>query len=475
MPDWTGSFHMPHLTTEEFLQERTKYVAKYGYRYSIPGFDDVVRLNIEKPITEEETKIWKNKQFSELSPERFEELKYMKKQRTEAYLDMLGSPQPHIFQSRGSLIGAIDDAQDALATLATVGAIAIRALPAAVKALLGGPVGALMTASEILSLFNSFLTPERAMIKSKRLIEQLKDKDPLATKVKVKGARKIRTAKIGRGTVIEALQVTENMFGIGISLGAVMNVPFDIVFATARSLPGLPPIPKLPIPDIPHWKARGMKLLKAAGTLLSAGGGTYNQDYTQLLIAANAAGQVQNYQNRDWHPFDEIPNVNEIQIQAPKVKNILSIEAITEVDAQGLDAIKWPSTGEEWSTVDDLVTTMPDPINKSFKSYTQKTQYAPEGLLGPVNATEATLHILEAAEGPGSVVIDYTADTKAITGLTNAGYTFPRSLTSSQFNRWMLYTDSCEAQGIAPTLKGSLNHARNIAGFEFVKQFSMFS
>lgn len=474
MPDWTGSFHKPMMTTDAFLAARSKYVAKHGYRYSIPGFDDIFKLNIEKPITSEEAKIWKNKQFSELSPERYEELKYMKNQRKEAYLDMLGSPQPQILRSRGALIGAIDDAQDAMATLSTAGLVALRMSSAAAQKAWLGPLGLLLTATEALEIANGVLTPERALVKLKPAMEKHFERHPKETTAKVKLANRVKNARIHKGTVLEALQVTDNMFGYGISLGALMNIPMDIIFATARAYPNYPVFPRLPIPNIPHWKRRGMKAIKAIGVLMSSGTNVATQNYTQLLIAANASAQLHNSGEAGWHPFIDIPDLANLQIKAPEPSNILSIEAINEIDPRGMDAIRWPTTGETWSTPNELMDTMPGEINNFLNKYIHDEQYSPEGLVGSVNATEATLHMLEAVEGKGSVVIDHTADTKAITGLLNAGYTFPRDITPAQIERWKMFTASYEAQGISPALKDSLNYARNIAGFSFVQQVDYF-
>lgn len=46
MPDWTAPFHMPRITTEEFLRKKAEYVAKNDYRYTIPEFDDIFHIPI---------------------------------------------------------------------------------------------------------------------------------------------------------------------------------------------------------------------------------------------------------------------------------------------------------------------------------------------------------------------------------------------------------------------------------------------
>lgn len=474
MPDWTGSFHMPTTSTEQFQARQAAYVAKHGYRYSVPGFDNIFKLGFEKPMTKEEEQIWKNGEYSKFSPERYEELKYTKEKRKEAYLNMLGSPQPQIFQSRGTLIGSIDDAQDAMATLATVGSVALPLLPAAVRTLCSGPLSALFTASEILNIINTTMTPEKAFMKFKQKVETRQKNNPKDMKLRQKSALRVKTAKIGQPTIIEALQVTDNVFGVGLGLGALMNLPLDIITGTARQIMG----------DKVTWhywrvnttitEIRARKVAAAIPALLSSGYETVKESCTLYTICANAAAQLNNFSSREENPLDHVKDVNNFEMQAPKPTNILSIEAIQEVDPEGLNAIQWPTTGQEWSNPNDLMDSMADPINQTFNEYQRSEQYTDLGRVGAVNATEAVLHTYEAAEGPGSVFIDYSADTKAVTGLMNAGYIFPKDITPAQFVRWQNYTDSLEFQGISPALKSSLHHAKTVAGFDFVQQVDFY-
>lgn len=460
---------MPHVTTAEFLKQRSKYVAKYGYRYAIPGFDDVIHLPFENPITPEETQIWKNKQFSKLSPERYEELKYIKNKRKEAYLNMLGSPSPQIFKSRGALLGAIDDMEDALSVLSVVGAVAVRSSPAILQKMMMGPLGLLFTATEALQLATAVLTPEMRRKAIKKKIEELQDLNPRTTKGKITTRKRMRLAEFNRYIAIEALQTTDNVFGIGISLGAIMNLPVDIIFGAARRMVGNKSEVIYPIPNIDHWKARAMKAMKGVATYLSIkpDKGTLSQNL--IMLAANASAQVINYFNRENNTLDTYPDIKDIQFEAPKPSNPLTIEVMMEIDPEGLNAIKWPTTDKRWSTGEELSETMPDPITKSFKDYQQTESRSMEGFIGAINGTEAGMNMLEAAEGKDTVKIDYAADTKAITGLLNAGYTFPKNITVTQTARWKLFTDSYEEKGIYPRVQDSLNFAKNVAGFEFVK------
>ncbi|MBA7554539.1 hypothetical protein ES705_47163 [subsurface metagenome] len=161
MADWTAPFKMPHTTTEQFIERKRKYVEKYGYRYSIPGFDDIFHLGIEKSITPDEDKLWKSGRKDEIPPVRRDEIYVIKANRKRKYLDMLGSPLPETLVNRAALLTAIDNAQDALSTLAVTGMLAARALPLAYRAAVLAGSGWIMIAAQCLDLATFGLAPEQ--------------------------------------------------------------------------------------------------------------------------------------------------------------------------------------------------------------------------------------------------------------------------------------------------------------------------
>lgn len=263
MPDWTAPFHMPHMTTEDFKRRQAEYVAKHGYRYSIPGFDDVFHLGIEKSITPEEDKLWKSGRKDELSAERLDEIYYIKANRKRKYLDMLGSPAPEIFQSRAALLTSIDDAQDALTTLAVSGLVASRALPGAYRTAVLAGTGWVMIAAQCMNLATFVLTPENIAISRKRIQDNLTKDNPFNKKARVKLAKRLRSANVGVGAAIEIAQTTDQVFGVGISLGAVMSLPINILAGAARLISGKPVTVTFPVPYMPHWVRRAKKLHQA--------------------------------------------------------------------------------------------------------------------------------------------------------------------------------------------------------------------
>ncbi len=470
MPEWTAPFHLPHVTTEEFLKLRSDYVSKYGHRYSIPGFDDIFKIPFENPITPEEEKKWKKRDPSLFSPERYEELKSVKNHRREKYLDMLGSPSPQIFRNRGSLLQSIDDAEDAISTLAAIGIVTAKALPRALPKVVSGAIGWIMTATEILNFATLVLSPERLAMDQKRLKNDFTDLNPKSKKGKAKRAKKLKKAKLGSGAIIEALQVTESIFGIGISLGAIMNCPIDIISGAVRATYGEYSAVKWPIPDFPKWKRRLMKMNKALLTHFSRPIRTDDVEFTKYLIATNLAAQYHATYMNDWQPLDAIVNFENLLVEAPKPESLFVLEIIEETDPEGLDAVGWPSTMTRWAPYDAISMSSKDIITDNFKAYSERNKHNWMGFVGATNAVEGSLFNIEALEGPGSVDHDYIVASKVFSRLYDAGYTVPDNLSDTKKQCFSAWLEDNERLDYTPDLSSIFTHAGTVCGFNFIRR-----
>jgi len=467
MPEWHAPFHGPNVPTEEFLKRRDDYVEKYGYRYSIPGFDDVIHLPFEKSITHAEEVLWRKKKYSDLGPGRFEEIRYMKAQRKKRYLDMLGSPQPEIFQARGSLLGAIDDCQDAMSTLIVLGTVVAKALPRALGKVLMGPISWLMSAANLLDMSMSILTPEMRLVSQKRLHDAVTEDNPFSKKARAKNVRRLESGGFGFGKVLEIAQVTKDIFGIGINLGALMNLPLDIVTGAARAALGKSVTVKYPVPDFSIWMRR---LLKAAKGLVVGAGYAPNpnhQEWSQFLILHNLIGQFSSPETVGFDPFTAIDEPAHVEIEAPRPTNFLTLQVIDEIDPGGREAIMWPHTGKRWSTTNDIALASSPAISNAFQAYCHDNKRNWTGFVSATNATQGTFYALENALGRDSIEYDYTASCKTNHALLDSNLHFPQDLTPSQRARFISWMEEHDAQGSVPTLPEVVFFARAVCGFNF--------
>ena len=470
MPDWTAPFHMPHMTTEEFLKKKAEYVAKYGYRYTIPGFDDIFHIPIEAPITEEEDKLWKARRYDEISPERREEIEYIKAKRKAKYLDMLGSPLPEIFNSRAALLTAIDDAQDACSTLAIAGMVASRAMPPAARVVMMAGTGWIMVAGQVLNLATFGLAPEQMALSRKRIQDQMTKDNPFTKKARLKNARKILRGGFGFGAALEVAQTTDQVFGWGISLGAVMSLPLAITFGAAKLITGRPLTVYWPVPHIPRWRRIAKKMHPA---MLAFNGVLWQTDdieMTGYMMASNAAAQMELTDFSEWNPLDAVRRPDLATIPAPTPTKGYLIEILEETDPNWRDTVLWPQTGSYRAYTEHLASSTYALAVNNFKAYAERQKYSELGFIGAQNVSLAGMNVLEALEGQESVQYDYTAWCKTMHALLDQGYVPPTDLSDEQKTCFADWLEAHEKLGSCPTTPEALAYAQYSCGWKFVRE-----
>lgn len=468
MPDWTAPFHAPKWSQAEFVKYKAEYVAKYGYSYNIPGFEDIIHLPVEKPMTAEEQTWWKAKKYVLFSAERLAEIEYIKEKRRQKFLDMLASPIPQVFNNRAALLTSIDDTQDALSTLTAIGLIAVKTAPRAISKIISGPVGWLMAASNSVNFMQTTISPERWGIKQKRLTDELTELNPATKKGRAKLLKKVKDAKLHTGYAVEALQVTDNIFGVGIQLGALMNLPIAILAGAVRRALGQPVTVKYPVPDIAHWARIVGKLPRATTAIWTEPIHSAVDEQTTQLIGLNLAAQVTRAFVDDWNPLDQIEEIHKIQIQAPYPTSVLTLEVLEEEDPDWRDTIGWPATGQEWSTLNDLHDASVPILNDNFTRYCETNRHNFHGFIGSMNATESTLLNMESVDDEHTIVHDYTAWCKTLHALQLQGYSFPLDVTPPQTACFTAWLEAHETAGSCPTTPEALAYATNHCHFNFV-------
>ena len=467
MADWTAPFQMPHTTTEEFIEKKRKYVEKYGYRYSIPGFDDVFHLGIEKSITPEEDNLWKTGRKDEIPPDRRDELHVIKANRKRKYLDMLGSPLPEILVNRAALLTSIDNAQDALSTLAVTGMVAARTLPVAYKAAVLAGSGWIMVAAQCLNLATFGLAPEQIALSRKRMQDRLTKDNPFTKKARVKLTRRLYDARVGLGTALEAAQTTKEVFGIGISLGSVMSLPLNVLAGSIRLATGDPLRVTWPVPYLPHWVRRAKKLGHAILMSQGLAHGTDDMEMTTHLFAANALSQMELSDTGLSYTLHHIRDVNRVEIAVPGPEKGYLLEILEETDPDWRETVLWPSTGKKWSGPNEIAETTYENITNNLHKYCYRQKHSELGFIASQNASQASMNILQKFEGPGSVDTDYTAWSKLIHSLLELGYVPPTDLTDLQKSCFTGWLEAHESAGTCPTIPEAIAFARHNCGFEF--------
>jgi len=513
MADWTGPFHRPHMPSAQFDKLKEKYIKKHGYTITVPGLEDIFHFGTEKPMTIEEEKNWRARNYGAFTPDRKEEIQYMKNRRKEQFLAMLGSPSPKILNARTSIMTSIDDAQDALSTLGAIGTLAYMAGGAVARKMIGGPLGWVLGAGDALNFVNGVIAPENRMLKNKKVTEAVtghghkSSRSGLKLKDKMK-ALKERDWKMRRlkrvqeeakhlkgggwkGKIIEGLQTTDNVYGKGISLGAVMNLPWDIMSGAVRHSYGAEVHWKWPSIDVGHWGkvARGavrnwlafegapehyfteehhspVTTVKKRWGIADAVG---DDIYSQMKIGLFLATQVVHMTADQIDPLDGDQSIGDLEIKAPEPKNILTREVIQEAGDRIEDGVAWPATGEKWNNMRELMEESSQNITDNANAYAERNKHSVKGWAVATHATNAGLYALENLAGTGTVQIEHNPSYRIINGLQWLNFVHEKGITDGQKRIFTEYLQKCDDQNYTPHTKEVIDFAQRHCGFGFVQ------
>jgi len=412
MPDWTAPFHRPKLTTDEYETAQKEYVAKYGYTITVPALDDIIHLKPEIRMTDDEKFLWKNKQYDAIAPGRRIDIKAMKQRRKEKYLAMLGSPSPSIVKNAGSILTSVDDAQDALTTLSVIGRLAIRYAPRLIGKAFLGPVGWIMTAADILNLVMAVGRILTMPMMGKRTKGAATADNPFSKKSKTRRARRLLKAFPTPGNIIEVLQTTDQVFGVGICLGPIVGLLQDTLIGGVRAGLGQPVKIRSELPQFPHWTQTAQRNVKSFTHFIGSGLRLSDEDEFAMLAAAFLSQQECLTAQKDYNPLDHVEDIEKTEMRAPIPTNILSLEVIEEEGIPLDEVVGWPHDGRLWTPTKEIVENY-RPVGTSWLyDYMKRHEHDWYGFAGGSLASMIAEHSSASIEGEDQISYDYTPRSK---------------------------------------------------------------
>ena len=407
--DWSASFRRPKMATEEFRKMKAAYVAKHGYTMTVPGLTDIIKIGFDKPMTEGEVKAWKRKDWKYFTPERYDDIKKVKKRKKDKFTAMLASPTPHIVNNAGSIMTSIDNAQDCLGTLAFIGMLAIKAAPRILGGCLAGPVGWTMAAADMLNEMQRLGYKRLPGYASKRAQWQAEHASTKSKKARVLKAAKTMKWMPGQGRIIEAAQVMDNVFGIGLCLGPIVGFAIEAVTGPMRRITGAKVNVKMPWLEIEPWTGWAQKNLFSDPVYFGSGLQTDDEEVMQMMMASYLARQEINVGMEGWNALDNVENINEIEKLAPYPTNVLTLEVIDESGVNLDDYIGWPHSSKPWALLTDVVNELDQPCQQFQKDYIELHKKDWWSYAFGALSNEATFQTFAIAEGEENVTYDFNA------------------------------------------------------------------
>ena len=322
MANWTAPFTIPKYTSEEFRKMKAAYIAKHGYTITFPGLYDIIKIPIEKKMTEQEVKDWKAKRWDKFSENRLYEIKRMKKKRKDRFLAMLGSPTPEVVSNVGSFMTSIDNAQDCLFAIGAMGFLAMRFAPPPIAAAVALPTGAVMTAANALNVIQALGRKGMPGIEAKRAWQRKTGIDPWSKKGRIKYAEALMKTFPKKAIAIQALQVTNDIFGVGLCLGPIVGLFFDVIAGPIRRIYGDKVTVKLPIPTYDEFCKAAQYYGRTTAAYFYPGVQTSDEEVVGMMLA-HWLSQVALYSGtKDVPGWKNFNNLDDIELRAGKPNNI---------------------------------------------------------------------------------------------------------------------------------------------------------
>lgn len=533
MADYTAPFKLPEFTDAEYREKKAKYVAKHGYSITFPQIGDIIHIGLNKPMTDQEKILFYSGRRKEIPKRRLMTLYKQKARSKEKYNKMLASPIPNWLSNYTSVLTAWDNVQDVIISIAAIGRIAIKFLPRLLFGWLAWPIGLLWLIASIMSMIvapsmcvlNPIGCKRKMKAEMRRRAKMLKARG-IAPEKGTKAWAKMQKDRLKHGfkgyarsgsfmpsfsEAIQMAQVTKDIWGIGLAIGPIFGLAYDLVSGGVRWLIGQKVVFKNAPSDIEIYrKAKDMKYEYARwkrpkGKMTKAefltwkekkiAAGTWGikskmDEDVQFLIrrsqiaqswkhstnweleaalycGAEIAGQgVRNILDH-WNPMENVEGLEHIEIEAYNEPNPLIEEMLRE---EGLDpdqGIAWPSTGKRWATYEELQTSIAPIAAENFEYFTENCGDEILKAVMENSAIEFGLHNIAMLEGTRNIEIQYHAALEIAETLLDNRYSVPLDITEQQLIDFALWMDACEETNTRPKLKEILRYARDVLDFEF--------
>jgi len=372
--EWEPPVSLPRFRDEEMKQKKAAYTDKYGYYVSFPKIRDIIHVKrheepddpefdryktraraqwlISKYPTSPSVPKWRRQARTAMGDLRFEEIDQMIIDKRRRYYQMQGSPVPTIKANHVSILTFLDDINDTLGTAALVARFAAKLAPRALARFFLGPAGWLLLAAEIVGLIYHmmkkwYLSPAFCIM-GKRMFGKYGNMNPFTKKAKARRARKLRRLTPSKGEIIEGLQVTDSMFGIGLCLGPIFGFLLDVQYGFVRSVIGEKVTWFRTPPPMQRYEKQSFAAIRNAQIAAHINPILTEQEQVGMYWALFSAAQVVKAYHDEFDLLDCIPFLQGLEIEAPTPKHPTTLHVLEEAGWNGRDGIGWPGADQRW-------------------------------------------------------------------------------------------------------------------------------
>jgi len=433
------------FTNEEFTKKKAEYNAKYGYTMHIPGLSDIIKINNITPPSETELAQYKAKDVGSLGQMRYDAIKELNRQKKESFVRMMDSPNPTWLSNIGTAMTFLDDVNDACGTLSVLARIGAHLLPKAAGKVLLGPAGWVLLAADIAQIGMTIMRAPLTRVMRKSSLAKATSTNPFCKEARVARANRLKRLRPSKGEVIEALQVTNNVFGVGLSLGPIVGAVEEAFTGPFRVLQGKKVNVKWPVPTLSDYEKKAVEALEATNQINTISDELADDDHVKSYLVANMASQVLYPIFQEYHPLDNIDGIENIirtprEARDPLTRYVLEEEGIDWHNATGFLHAESNET-----SVGELMDIGFDLNTPSFLKVAENTKHSYMGLIGGQSVTDYAQNSLALLEGEDQVELDFHPVEKAMMTILDAGWIFWSQTTEEQldcFTQKIMHLDS---------------------------------
>jgi len=350
--DWEPPVDIPRMADEEMKRKKAEYTDKYGYYVSFPKIRDIIHTRRHEEPDQREYDLWRKGDRRALGNRRFDEIDQIIIDKRRKANQILASPLPTAVGNWVSILTFMDDINDTLGTAALVARFAAKLAPRALARFFLGPAGWLLLAAEIVGLIYHMMKlrylSTALCILGKRMYGKYGKMNPFSKKAKARRSRKLRRLTPSKGELIEGLQVTDSMFGIGLCLGAAFGFVFDVISGTVRSIKGEPVTWFGTPPPMQKYEKQSFAAIRNAQIAAHINPLLTDQEQAGMYFALFSAAQVVKAYNDEFDILDSIPSLEGLEIEAPTPKHPTTLHVLRELGWNGIDGIGWPGADKRW-------------------------------------------------------------------------------------------------------------------------------
>jgi len=412
---------LPRFADDDMKAKKAAYASEHGYYISPPKLSDIVHIRFHKEPDDDEfdryskarrlyylidryptsrsVPQWKKERADLITPSRYYDVADLMQRKRDRYKRMVASPAPTWLTNAGSVMTFFDDVNDFAGTAAVVCRIAARFAPKLLSRFFLGPAGWLLLVADIFGLLMSLWRLPLSCIGMKRHFGRAGDLNPFSKKAKVRRARKLRKVLPGKGELIEAAQVTDQLFGIGLCLGPLVGFAQDIVSGTVRTIRGEKVTWRAPPPKPRSHEETAFRVLKFAQVVGLAKQVFTEDEHWLIYIALNGATQVIKPYRDIWDPFDQVEGLEHLLFEAPTPKYATTKAILEEFGVDPEAKIGWPGLDKTMATAEELWDYYQAPAAETFFDFCIRNRRNARGSTGAQNAFEFAKNMLLLTEG----------------------------------------------------------------------------